>query len=128
MIASPNVAISIESLSDEIDVVRIAGELDALALPRLFTVLGNLDSPEQVIIDVRRVHFVSRTGLSALADLASLSSLTGASVAIIAPANLREALAARENAPLSCSSLRAACSLLAARPARPALRLVSSAS
>ncbi|MBD8507081.1 hypothetical protein HT102_11335 [Hoyosella sp. G463] len=128
MIASPNVAISIENLCDEIDVVRIAGELDALALPRLFTVLGNLDDPDQVIIDVRKVHFVSRTGMSALADVASLSTLTGASIAIIAPANVREVLAARDNAPLACGSLRAACLLLAAGPAQPALRLVPSAS
>lgn len=128
MLASPNVAISIENLCDEIDVVHIAGELDALALPRLFTVLGHLDEPEQVIIDVRRVHFLSRTGMSALSDLASLSSLTGASIAIIASEGVREALAKRDGAPLACGSLRAACLLLAAEPAQPALRLVSSAS
>ncbi|GGC63587.1 anti-sigma factor antagonist [Hoyosella rhizosphaerae] len=120
-----HVTISIEQLDDDTQLVRVGGELDAMALPRLFRVLGALPQPEKVVIDIRKALFVSRTALRALTDLNALTSLEDATLVIVAPHSVANVYDTVDEAheTIMCTTLRDAW-LLLDEASRAHLRLV----
>lgn len=85
--------ISIEQRDGDVLLLKLSGTLDALSLPRLFTILEMLSEPAQLLIDLTRVDFCSISAVRALNELRTRDALSDTAIAIVAPEHVRSVFA-----------------------------------
>ncbi|MCW4356026.1 hypothetical protein ONR57_22210 [Hoyosella sp. YIM 151337] len=80
-------------------VLKLSGTLDALSLPRFFTILEMLSEPAQLLVDLSRVDFCSVSAVRALTELRMRDALSDTAIAIIAPEHVRSVFALAQQQP-----------------------------